>query len=211
MPLFEPIAPQRYLAPFRRALEQVPAALATEALRAAGLHSADPEQHDAVIPLEKLERLIEVVTADPDQGDFGVNAGLSLAMEDHGPLAQIFLRAHTLEARLRLQAHYFRLITPIFSWQFTRFAEGAELVVRPAIPFGTKGLRVVLELYAAAHAHNVGELIPEPQHAIRIHLPFSAPSHIKRYRIFQNVRFTFSRPACPKSGPSIPMRRFNYG
>lgn len=198
MSLFEPVVPQRYLAPFHRALERVPKALADRALRVSGLDSAVPDQPDAAVPLQKIEALIDIVIADPAHADLGFNAGLSLALEDHGPLAPILLQAHSLEARLRLQAHYFRLITPIFSWQFELLAEGAELIVRPAAPFRPHGLRTFFELYAAAHAHNVGQVLRDTRHFLRIHMPFAAPDHVARYRALPNVRFRFSPSRLPE-------------
>lgn len=198
MPLFEPIVPWRYFAPVFRALDRVPEALRTRALAAAGFESLTPPHADAALGLEKLEILLDTVASEPGHADFGFDAGLCLATQDHGPLTPALLRAPTLEDRLRLQAQYFRLITPIFSWHFERLAEGAELTVRPAAPFRPQVLPVFFEYYAAAHAHNISELLEVSGQGFRITLPFPAPAHVARYRAIARVRYRFARAGLPE-------------
>lgn len=198
MPLFDPIVPWRYFAPVFRALDRVPPALRARALQAAGVDSLDPPHPDAALGLDRLETLLETVASEPGHADFGFDAGLCLATQDHGPLIPALLRAPTLEDRIRLQTQYFRLITPIFSWHFDRRTEGAELVVRPAAPFRPNVLPVIIEYYAAAHAHNVSELLAPSGRQFRMTLPFPAPPHVARYRAIPGVRYRFSRVGLPE-------------
>lgn len=198
MPLFDPIVPWRYFAPVFRALDRVPAPLRARALAAAGIETRDPPHPDAALGLENLEALFETVAADPAHADFGFDAGLCLATQDHGPLTPALLRAPTLEDRLRLQTQYFRLITPIFSWQFERLAQGAELTVRPAASFKAQVLPVFFEFYAAAHLHNISELLEPSGRHFRITLPFAPPPHVARYRAIPRVRYRFVRTRLPE-------------
>jgi len=198
MPLFGPIVPWRYFTPVFQALDRVPPPLRARALAAAGVDPQDPPDPDAALGLEKLEALFETVAADPAHADFGFDAGLCLATQDHGPLLPALLRARTLEDRLRLQTRYFRLITPIFSWHFERLAQGANLVVRPAASIKPQVLPVFYEFYAAAHAHNISELLEPSGRQFRMTLPFAVPPHVARYRAIPRVRYRFSRVGLPE-------------
>lgn len=216
MPLFEPVIAERYFKPMLQALEHAPLSLREECVSAAGLTSADSFSPTAAITVARFEAMLEVILRHPKYGAFGFDVGARLNLMDHGPLAPALLRCKTLDERIKLQASYSRIITPVFSLSYQRFADCAELIARPAAPFKPVGLKTVLEIIAVSFQTNLPSHLLDPLRPYHIHMPIDPPAHIARYKALTGVQFHFLksgmpelRMVFPESMLKIPLRTSN--
>ncbi len=204
MPLFEPILAARYFRPMLQALERAPPSLRTACIKAAGLGHAKTISPTAVTTIDQLEAMLAIVFQDPQCQSFGFDAGMHVTLLDHGPLAPALMRCKTLEERLQMQAHYARLISPILSLRFTRYADRGEFVIRPAAALKPVGMRTMLEMSAVAGHHNI------PAHALRplapyhVYLSIDTPPYLARYKALRGVQFHFAKSGLPEAKLVIP-------
>lgn len=198
MPLFEPVFPQRYFAPMLKALESAPAPLRRACENAAGLREGSALQPNLPISFDRFEAMLEVILAEPGFADFGFSAGLRMRVLDHGPLVPALVRCRTLEERLRLQARYYRLITPVLSLHYTRHADRGEFVCRPTAPIKPIGLRTLFEMYAIAGYANFPDHLLDPMAPCHVYLPMEEPAYVARYQALKAVRFHFVRTGLPE-------------
>ncbi len=209
MPLFEPVIAERYFKPMLQALEHAPQSFREECVAAAGLTSADSFSPTAAITVDRFEAMLEVILQRPEYSAFGFDVGARLNVMDHGPLGPALLRCKTLDERIRLQAGYSRIITPVFSLSYQRFSDRAELIARPAAPFKPMGLRTILEIIAISFHSNLPSHLLDPLRPYHIHMPIGLPAHIARYKALTGVQFQFLKTGMPELKMVFPEAMLN--
>lgn len=216
MPLFEPVIAERYFKPMLQALEHAPTALRQACVQAAGLRAEDSFSPTAAITVDRFEAMVEVILRHPEYSAFGFDVGSRLRVMDHGPLGPAMLRCKTLDERMKLQASYSRIITPVFSLAYQRFADRAELVARPAAPFKPLGMKTILEIIALSFHSNLPTHLLNPLKPYHIYISIDPPSYMGRYRALHGVQFHFLKTGMPElrlvfpdTMLGIPMRTSN--
>ncbi len=209
MPLFEPVIAERYFKPMLEALESAPTWLREACVAASGLTSANSFSPTAAITVDRFEAMLELVSQLPQYSAFAFDVGARLNMLDHGPLGPALLRCKTLDERIRLQAGYSRIITPVFSLNYHRFADRAELIARPAAPFKPIGLRTILEIIAVSFHSNLPSHLLNPLKPYHIHMPIDPPAHLPRYRALAGVQFHFLKTGMPELKMVFPRWMLN--
>lgn len=209
MPLFEPVIAERYFKPMLQALESAPPWLREACVAASGLTSASSFSPTAAITVDRFEAMLEVVSQRPEYSAFAFDVGARLHMMDHGPLGPALLRCKTLDERIRLQASYSRIITPVFSLSYQRVADHVELIVRPAAPFKPIGLRTVLEIIAVSFHSNLPSHLLNPLKPYHVHMPIDPPAHLHRYKALAGVQFHFLKTGMPELKMIFPQAMLN--
>jgi AraC-like DNA-binding protein len=108
------------------------------------------------------------------------------------------LRCQTLDARIKLQASYSRIMTPVFSLTYQRFADRAELVARPAAPFKPLGLKTILEIIAVSFHSNLPPHLLNPLKPYHIYISIEPPPYLARYKALTGVQFHFLKSGMPE-------------
>jgi len=198
MPLFDPLIAERYFRPMLQALTHAPATLRKECVAAAGLAAEDVFSSTSAITVDRFEAMVAVILSHPEYSAFGFDVGARLRVMDHGPLGPALMRCKTLDARIKLQASYSRIITPVFSLTYQRFADRAELVARPAAPFKPLGLKTILEIIAVSFHSNLPPHLLNPLKPYRIYISIDPPPYIARYKALTGVQFHFLKSGMPE-------------
>ncbi|MBA5607705.1 AraC family transcriptional regulator ligand-binding domain-containing protein [Duganella sp. FT3S] len=204
MPLYEPILPSRYLALLLPLLEAPERAWLETQLAEQGLSVARLAEPGNRVTMAAFERMLAGLAQRTGRTDLGFGLGLGMRPDDHGPLVPLMRRCTTLEQVFQVVMRYFRLMSPIFSISFQRYADRGELVYRPAAPMAADIMVMMMEVYVVSvHPYlraTLGERLPPYD----VYLSIAAPAHVRRYGELKPARFHFCDGSLPQARVVLP-------
>lgn len=204
MPLYDPIMPSRYLTLLLPLFEPPELEWLGAQLAEQGLSVAKLAEPGNPVSMAAFERMLAGLARRTGRTDLGFAMGLAVRPDDHGPLVPLMRRCTTLEQVFQVVTRYFRLMSPVFSISYQRFADHGELIYRPAAPMGADIMTMMMEVYVVSvHPYlqaTLGERLPPYE----VYMSIAAPAHVRRYAELKPARFHFCDGNLPQARVVLP-------
>jgi len=198
MPLYEPNVPTRYTLPLLNYLRTGPQRWLADALKEAEVDAGLINDPDATLSFTQFDALLISLRRFTDRSDLGFELGRLMTRETHGALGKAMARCVNADELLRLAARYSRLMSPSFSLKYTRGANKAELIWRPATGMSAETLRSFYEIHVVSLYMSLSEAIGTAMPYYDSYLPMSRPPHAGRYQELTKLRVHFVESALPE-------------
>ncbi len=198
MALFDPIIPARYFTPLLALLRGQLGERIDAALAGLGFNEQELRHPDKILTISQFDALITTFSALSGRDDLGFELGLAIKIHHHQSLGQALLRCETADQLLRLLARFSRLVTPVFSLQYERNADGGVLIWRPAAFMSPLTLRALEEVFAVSVHTELKEALGQRMGRADAYLSMPSPPHLRRYAALRPTRFSFGAQALPE-------------
>lgn len=203
MPLYAPIIPARYVLPLLERLHHEQPQAWQAVLHDSQLWGPLQPGTDSSLSAEQFDRLLAVASEHLGRDDLGFEIGRGISIDSHLAVGRLLRGCTTINQLLQTTSHYWRLITTCLIFSYRRYAEYAELTLRPSAPMSSRVLHALQEA-AAVSFHLDATAMLAGRAGLQIELSMSAPEHLARYRKLRPSEFHFGCGAMPQVCFRIP-------
>ncbi|MES2260220.1 MAG: AraC family transcriptional regulator ligand-binding domain-containing protein [Pseudomonadota bacterium] len=124
--------------------------------------------------------------------DLGFEMGRLIKLNSHDILGYALISCPTLDHALRMTSRYYRLMLPIFTMQYLRHANHAEVLYQPSAGVQQATLEFYMEVLPLTFHSHVMTITQNQWAPYDVYLSTPAPPHAQRYRELRAARFHFS-------------------
>lgn len=203
MPLYSPIIPARYVLPLLERLHREQPEAWQAILGDSQLAGSLQPGTDSSLTAQQFDRLLAVASERLGRDDLGFEIGRGVSIDSHLALGRLLRNCTTINQLLQTTAHYWRLITTCLIFSYRRYADHAELTLRPSAPMSSRVLHALQETTAVSF-HLDATAMLGGRSGLQIELSMPAPAHIERYRRLRPTEFHFGCGALPQVCFRIP-------
>lgn len=159
---------------------------------------------EALLRLDQVERLIEVVQESTHRTDLAVEVGRSLKLTSHSIVGFGVITSPTLGEAIQLLARYFRLIMPAFQMEYRNNGQHLHIAIKPIWPMSQTCLIFHFEAMAFAAHLELKELLQQNLPAYDLFLSIPPPPHAHLYDLLSEARCHFLWGQLPGISMRLP-------
>lgn len=160
-----------------------------DALSAAQIRTLN-DPHARLTPSQG-DSLISEAARLTGRSDLAFEMGRLIKLNSHDILGYALISCPTLDHALRLSMRYYKLMSPLFSMRYTRYATHAEVTFRPVQGMQPSTFELYMEVLPISFHTQLMAITQNRQAPYDIYLSTAAPRHVQRYRELRSARFHF--------------------
>ncbi len=204
MRLYDPVVPTRYAAPLLALVRAQSPDRVRDLLVDSGVDSLAMGAEVRLLTMAQFDRLLCATSELLGRSDVGFELGMRIDIGSHEALSLAIRHCATPHEMMTMFARYWRLITTCFAVSYSRSADYAEWIIRPASGMSHAALHMMEEVFAVSFYTDYVRLVGN-RHGLDVYLSISPPPHRARYELLGPSRFHFAAGALPEVRCVLPV------